>query len=117
MNSEESELFDSLLLLGAIEVVGIDPNNGEFMYSMTPKMEDLFPELYYEHLNKIDEDIKVLWQDGFLEINLLEDNPMVYLTSKAFISAEVEALPEDKKTTLAEIKRIFNAPNSDIIEM
>ena len=117
MSSEESDFFDQLILNGSIEVVGIDEDTGDFMYNITTKMKDFLPELYDEHLNKIDSDIKELWNDGFLEINLLEDNPMVYLSAKSFIDYEVDQLSEDKKQTLKEIKRLLEYPNSGTIDM
>ena len=107
MNSEESEIFDRLVLAGAIEVIGVSPTNGEFLYNITPKMKDVFPEMYDEHLNKLDQDIKDLWQDGFLDINIFEDNPMVFLAQKAFDEEAISTLEEDKLLTLSEIKRIF----------
>ncbi len=107
MNSDESEFFDSLLLSGAIEVVAINPDNGEFMYNITSKMKDVFPELYNEHLNKIDADLKALWEKGFLEINIFEANPTVFLSTKAFSDEEIDGLPSDLAETLAEIKRVF----------
>lgn len=107
MNSEESDIFDRMLLNGAIEVIGIEPTNGEFLYNITPKMKDLYPEIYNEHLNKLDQDIKSLWQQGFVDINIFEDNPMVYLTQKSFNEEEVLLLNTDESLTLLEIKRIF----------
>lgn len=107
MNSDESEFFDSLLLCGAIEVVTINPVNGEFLYNITPKMKDIFPEIYYEHLNKIDSDIKALWELGFLDINIFEENPTVYLTQKALAIDQIEELPQDLSETLDEIKRLL----------
>ena len=107
MNSEESAIFDRLVLAGAIEVIGVSPTNGEFLYNITPKMKDVFPEMYDEHLNKLDQDIKSLWEDGFLDINIFEDNPMVFLAQKAFDEEAISALEEDKMLTLSEIKRIF----------
>jgi hypothetical protein len=108
MNSEESDIFDRLVLSGAIEVIGVVPNNGEFLYNITPKMKDIFPEMYNEHLNKLDQDIKSLWQQGFLDINIFEDNPMVYLTQKSFNEEEIVLLNDEEILTLLEIKRIFN---------
>ena len=109
MSDEEGEFFDSLLLSGAIEVVSINPKTGEFLYNITPKMKDIIPELYDEHMNKIDSDLKALWQEGLLDINFFEESPTVYLTEKSFNNEATSKLPSDLLETLDEIKRIFSS--------
>ena len=46
MIPEEQDAIDYLLLNGGLEVVGLDSDNGEFLYAFTPKIKDLMPELY-----------------------------------------------------------------------
>jgi hypothetical protein len=107
MNEASPEIFDMLILNGAIEVVGVDPISGEFLYSMTEKMIDIMPEVYQEHLNQVNNQIMNLWQDGFLEVDLLDPNPMVTLTKKAFNLEELKKMDSESLECLNEIKRVL----------
>jgi hypothetical protein len=44
---------------------------------------------------------------GFLDIDLLSDDPIVTLTDKSFIDEEIEALPIEKQWSILELKRIL----------
>lgn len=107
MNEPDPEIFDMLLLSGAIEVSSIDPISGEFLYSMTDKMNELMPELYEEHMNEVNNHIMALWEDGFLKIDLFDTNPMVLLTEKAFDLKELLKMDLESLEYLNEIKRLL----------
>jgi hypothetical protein len=107
MNEPSPEIFDMLILNGAIEVVGIDPTSGEFLYSMTEKMSDIMPEIYQEHMNQVNNQIMNLWQDGFLSVDLLEANPLVTLTDKAFDQEKLNKMDRESYECLNEIKRVL----------
>jgi len=63
------------------------------------------PDLYEEHLNSVNQGIMALWENGFVDIDFDEDNPLVRLSLKAQDDDEVKALPEDLQWALEEIKR------------
>lgn len=107
MSDPSPEIFDMLILNGAIEVVGIDPVSGEFLYSMTEKMINIMPEIYQEHLNQVNSQIMSLWQDGFLDVDLLDSNPLVTLTDKAFNVEELNKMDIESFECLNEIKRVL----------
>jgi hypothetical protein len=48
-----------------------------------------------------------LWQDGFLEVDLLDSNPMVTLTNKAFNLEELKKMDSESLECLNEIKRVL----------
>lgn len=100
------EEFDKLLLSGAIEVAGIDPDTGEMLYNFTNKLESISPLLYKEAQNMIISNVMMLWEKGFVDINLLSDNPMIKLTTKAFDENEIAKLSSSDAFTLKEVKRI-----------
>ncbi len=108
MNEPDAEIFDMLLLTGAIEVSSIDPISGEFLYSMTDKMIELMPEVYEEHMNEVNSQIMVLWENGFLKIDLFDTNPMVILTEKAFDIKELMKMDLESLEYLNEIKRLLS---------
>jgi hypothetical protein len=107
MNEPDPEIFDMLILNGAIEVVGIDPITNEFLYSMTEKMIEIMPDVYQEHMNEVNNQIMGLWQDGFLNVDLFDSNPLVTLTDKAFDVKELEKMTPESYECLNEIKKVL----------
>ena len=109
-NSEEEEIIDQLLLDHALEVVGVDKSNGEFLYAFTPKIKEVMPDLYEDHLNFVHSEIMVLWEKGFLNVNFLSADPEVTLTDKAFMDKELNQLTKQELWSLEEIKRLLKRP-------
>ncbi len=107
MSEEYPDIFDMLILNGAIEVVGIDPISGEFLYSMTEKMIEIMPEVYEEHMHEVNNQIMKLWQEGFVSVDLLDENPTVNLTDKAFDQKELAKMDPESLEFLREIKRVL----------
>jgi hypothetical protein len=98
-----SIIIDKLILDGAIEMAGLHPVTNEMLYRFTPKLKEIMPELYEEHLNSVNVDLMALWEKGFLNIDLFEDDPTIYLTEKATDYAEVSSLTAEEQWALAEI--------------
>ena len=74
--TDNNEILEKLILAGAVEVAGLDPS-GEFLYSFTPQMPELFPE-FYEHVSyHYSAAITDLWTNGYLEITLDENGDEV----------------------------------------
>jgi hypothetical protein len=109
-DSEEQKIIDQLLLENALEVVGIDDSNGEFLYSFTNKIKDVMPDLYEDHLNFVNSEIMTLWEKGYLDIDFLEENPTVRLTEKAVDKEELSKLKTQELWSLEEIKRLLKTP-------
>jgi hypothetical protein len=108
MSEEEDNLIQDLILAGGLEISGVDEKNGEFLYSITNKMKDLMPELYEEHINKTNKDIMRLWEKGFVNVDITEDDPVVTLTEKAHNALEISKLTKEEIWSLEEIKRMLN---------
>ena len=107
MDNLEQDIIDKLILDNALEIVGIDKSNGEFLYAFTPKIKEVMPELYEDHLNTVNSDIMVLWEKGYLNIDLLQEEPVVTLSKKAFIKEEIDKLSNQEIWSLEEIKRLL----------
>lgn len=105
--SEHLEIFEYLILSGAIQVAGIDPETGEILYSFTPKVKEIMPELYNEHINSINKEVMNLWEMGFVNIDFFSDDPLVTLTEKSFNEEEVAKLSKSDKWSLQELKRLL----------
>lgn len=100
--------IEKLILEGALEIGGIDVENGEILYNFTNKLKEIMPELYNEHLNFVNSEIMWLWERGFVSIDdFTQDNPRVMITDKALNSEEISKLPKDRQRSLEEIKRIL----------
>ena len=107
MIPEEQDAIDYLLLNGGLEVVGLDSDNGEFLYAFTPKIKELMPELYEEHIGDVNKNVLKLWEMGYLEIDFMQQDPVITLGAKSFDFAEVSKLSKDDQWHLNEIKRLL----------
>lgn len=101
------ETLDALILSGAVEISAIDSNTGEPLYSFSPKIKEIMPKLYEQHMTEVNRDIMALWEKGFLNIEMLTDNPLVTLSEKAFSDVEVKTLTKELQMSLLEIKRLL----------
>jgi hypothetical protein len=106
---DENDAIDKLILAGALEVAGIDIDTGEPVYNFTEKLIDISPELHTEVSTYFANETMFLWQEGFLDMDITEKNPVVRLTKKALDEIEVASLNKDKQYTLKEIIRIISS--------
>ncbi len=111
MIPEDQDAVDYLILNKGLEVVGVDSKTGELLYSFTPKIKELMPELYDAHINHVNKEIMALWEKGFVNVDFLSDNPIVTLSDKAFIAHEVATLSQDHQWALEEMKRLMKKRN------
>lgn len=113
--SNEDKIIEDLILKGALEVSGIDLDTGEPIYNFTKKLKEVNPELHKESFTYFYTEVLKLWENGFVNMNILEDNPIVSVTEKAFDKNETKKLTKDEKFSLNEIIRITEQQN-DIID-
>ena len=107
MNPED-EMMEFLMLQGALEIVGVDSGTGEFLYSFTPKIKEVMPELYKDHLDSINKEVMNLWEKGYIYLDLLEEDPIISLAPKALDIEEIGQLSIEEQWCLAEIKRVLS---------
>ena len=105
---DEDDAIEKLILAGALEVAGIDMDTGDPVYNFTEKLIDVSPELHSEVSTYFSRETMTLWQEGFLDMDITEKNPIVRLTQKALDEIEVANLNKDKQYTLKEIIRIIS---------
>jgi hypothetical protein len=100
--------IEELVLNGVIEVSGIDSNTGEFLYNFTNKLYDVMPDFFNERLDFVRSEMAFFLELGFLEVNDPDaENPIIFLTNKAFEQDEILKLSTNKQKSLTEIKRLF----------
>jgi hypothetical protein len=108
-DEEISKVIDNLILDGGLEFAGIDSESGEMLYSMTPKIKDLMPDLYEDHLNFINNDLMSLWQKGFVDIDFFSDDPLININNKYYDENEVAKLSKEERWSLRELKRVIDS--------
>jgi hypothetical protein len=108
MSSEEEKIIEKLILDGGLETVGVDEETGELLYSFTPKIKNLMPDLYNEHITDVNTCVMALWEKGFLEIDFFAEEPIITLSEKALNKTEVEALSKKDRWNLFEIIRLLH---------
>jgi len=106
MDDHSRNIMDYLMLKGAIQPAGMS-ETGEPLYNFTPELKNVMPSLYNEHLNYVNAELMRLWEKGFISMNLLDSNPTVRLTDKAFDEFEIATLSEEDQFSMREIKRIL----------
>jgi len=97
--------IDDLILQGALEPAGLDPETGEVLYNFTNKLKDVNPVLHREVNNMFNSHIMKFWELGLINMDIMSDDPVVTLNEKAFDEFLISALDEDELFTLKEIKR------------
>lgn len=111
MIPEDQDAIDYLILNKALEVAGVDSKTGELLYAFTPKIKDIMPELYHEHLNHVNSEIMGMWEKGFVNVDFFAEEPVVTLTEKAFNQEEILKLSKDHQWALEEMKRLMKKRN------
>lgn len=106
---DDDKFFEDLILSGALEPAGIDMDTGEMLYNFTERLKDVSPTLHNEFSNYFYQEVSTLWQNGFLDMNIMEKNPSIKLTPKALDPEQVSKLSKDKQYTLKEIIRIISS--------
>lgn len=99
MAQNEDEYFDELILSGAVEVAGID-EDGNFLYTVTDKMQEIDPE-FKERAHEIFLlEVRALWQMGFLDMDPTSNNPSVRVTERIADEDAISRLSPPLRTTL-----------------
>lgn len=76
-DEEDARLFIEFLVEeGCMEVTGVD-ENGEFVLSVTAKMEEMFPEIWEEIISMSNELVYELWQKDLVEIVFKNDGDIL----------------------------------------
>jgi hypothetical protein len=107
MASEEDKIIDDLILNGGLEVAALDKDTGEMLYSFTPKIQELMPDLYDEHIKGVNSEVMNLWEKGFLNLDLFVKDPIITITAKALNKEEIQGLSKQERWSLFEIIRLL----------
>ena len=107
MDNNEDELIKNLILEGALEVAGLDAETGEFLYAVTPKLKEVMPDMYEDHLKTVNRDLLNLWEKGYVNIDFFLPDPVVTISEKGIDKAEISKLTKPEIWALEEVKRLL----------
>ena len=110
----DEELIEDLILKGGIQPAGIDSQTGELLYAFTPKIKELMPELYEDHISSVNTEVMGLWEKGYINIDFFEKDPTITLSEKALNKEEVSKLSAKDQWSLHEIRRILISPREEL---
>jgi hypothetical protein len=108
---EASDFIDELILQGAVEAAGVHEDTGEILYSFTPKMKEIAPELASKVEDHFHSVVMSLWTKGFLDINLDSNDPDVKLTMLFMQEDLVKELSPLEQMVLKNIVLSFASDN------
>jgi hypothetical protein len=103
MENSSEEYLEYLILNGYVEVAGIDEEGGEFLYSFTENAKSEIPGLKEQISEEFYKVIVYLWEQGFLDMDISSENPLVRITPKALEKTEVDLLPKLYRNALITI--------------
>lgn len=107
----DDDLLEQLILDGVVEFAGIDNDTGEMLYSFSPDLADKSPEIFKRVVEMHIGDIHKLWELGFLDMDMTENNPLVNITEQALDIDKIKTLPNELRIVLEQIKLAFNGDN------
>jgi len=99
INDEDyPDIIEQLIQMGALEVIGYDAKTDQITYGLTPRCQELFPELFDEHFKFINELAFKLWNDGIIEMQFDTDGvPMVMIKDYEYTIKIKDTLPDEER--------------------
>lgn len=89
-DSEDNDLFDYYIEIGAIELSGID-EFGEIVFKVTDKAKEIAPELWKAHADYVDEALLDLYSKDLISVEYNED-----LQATISLTEEAKRIIEEK---------------------
>ena len=105
--ASEDEKIEEMILNGSLQFSGIDLESGEMLYQFTDKLKNEDPDLYEDVNHYFHKEMMSLWQYGFIEMDITDDNPSVRLTDKAFDKGQVSKLSKENQFSLKDVLRVL----------
>ena len=99
VNEEDlSNIILQLIEMGALEIRGYDSISNQFTYNLTPKCQEIMPELFEEHFKMINELAFKLWSKDLIELTFDKDGvPMIMPKNIEYTRSVMYTLPEDER--------------------
>jgi hypothetical protein len=106
---DEFDIVDNLVLNGGLEFAGNDSETGEALYKPTDRLKEIDSKLSEELSMYFSEVTLKLWEKGFLDMDVTQEDPVVKLGPKGFDAVAIKSLPKDERVVIEEIvKALLN---------
>ena len=108
--SEEdlSNLILQLIEMGALEVRGYDSISDQFIYNLTPKCQEIMPDLFEEHFKMINELAFKLWSKEIIDLTFDKDGiPMVMPKNIEYTRSIMKDLPDEERFFLENLLKKY----------
>lgn len=105
---DENIKIEEMMLNGLLEFAGVDIDSGEMLYRFTEEIKYQEPELFKDVNLYFTKEMMSLWENGFIEMDITEENPMVRLTEKSYKNEEIQKLSKENQFSLREVLRVLN---------
>jgi len=107
MIPKDQDAITHLILKGALEVAGVDSANGELLYTITPKMKEIMPQIYEDHIGQVNKQLLNLWEKGYVNIDFFSEDPLVTISKKGLDKQALSELTLEENWALEEVKRLL----------
>jgi hypothetical protein len=99
VNEEDlSNIILQLIEMGALEIRGYDSISNQFIYNLTPKCQEIMPDLFEEHFKMINELAFRLWSKDIIDLTFDKDGtPMVMPKDIEYTRSVMYTLPEEER--------------------
>jgi hypothetical protein len=93
-----SNIILQLIEMGALEIRGYDSISNQFIYNLTPKCQEIMPDLFEEHFKMINELAFRLWSKDIIDLTFDKDGtPMVMPKDIEYTRSVMYTLPEEER--------------------
>jgi hypothetical protein len=96
MIDRNNEMFERLILKGAVEPAGMDSDTGEMLFSFSKNLKEVSPSLAKLVEDKFAATTMNLWSKGFIELKYENDSedPLIFLTERCSDDFAISVLPD-----------------------
>ena len=108
---DEFDIVDNLILNGGLEFAGKDSETGEALYKPTDRLKEIDSRLSDEISIYFSEVTLKLWEIGFLDMDITQEDPLVKLGPKSFDISSVKSLAKDERVVIEEIIKALSNKN------
>jgi hypothetical protein len=108
---DEFDAVDNLILNGGLEFAGSDSETGEALYRPTDRLKELDSKLSDDLSIYFSEVTLKLWEKGFIDMDITDEDPVVKLASKSFDVEAIKSLEKDERVVIEEIIKVLSDKN------
>lgn len=111
MLNENNYTLEQLILMGVVEVAGIDAETGDMLYNFTDAMNEELPEVAKRWEEAFHREMMYFWELGLIDMNVTASNPTIRITPLGVNDDAISKIlsPAQKKMFIA-FRELFKKP-------